>query len=924
MHEELVKQLKEIKNQNKIKKFIKLVEKKHYNKAFINACKECKIDNEPLNEFISILLSYKDQFDIDINKEYGKKTAIYHAAENKHLKLYYLLEKEGANPEFIGPSGDSALIKTFEHTLPASQYLFSHLKKEFKLKQSGLDAMFKDSDKLPAKSRFTNDDENAKYDQYRLDYLIERIQFLMDYFTHFDKENQLPVEVELDLYHKEILHSMSVHFAKRYLAEICTVAHNLSFTVLSQYNRQFQPEPFTWVTIDQLGAMILPKAETQYFVFPLRQIPLKAHTKNEESEMLAFVQRFLDEVRDSELIIEEAIPDIINLDLPHLKRFFEQVYAHYIKKENVCVEPVCLLAIKALTARIGDNKSLLNLLNLLNYSEHSLNSLKILNKPVGQTIILDGGDNSGEEYKKRFDLSKKSGRHAALRRLQQIGELFTGKNFSSDILNLDPTINKEAFVGVRDGLVHQDEGDALYKISEFSNNEEQLKQIVGREISDFWMKIYQLIQLRETLTGPYEKDTLQHWKRVLSLQQIKYVPKTATTMPEKETCHRRVTEEEQQIFMKCLVEKGADSSVQELFKGIFDGTGKIPERKILGPLQKQYMFSRQEDPQRASIASEIIMKAITRKKEDVSKEERNEQRRLKPLAAKQREQEKESKFQGLECLRVLAKSLQEPPIKTHLLTPLTRIKAAIAAVFNMREFLVDAKYLLRGKFYTTCEEWDKFHREYQRKSLAERLILNSELNDALEYNAGQVLQHVLHWMKITTNKDDSGYNILLENIEQLRSLRNYIEHGAPLYDNTIEYGDPLFGDVEFDETEEKEKNKEQENEGQHLVRKFPRQHRIADAVIALIYKITPVLLHIEQKLNKPESVLVSVEASDGEKENQDEAQGPDQVMLKEKSYPAMGFFGAQSNQQMKGKEKEKENGEEKEKMKNTRCYLSQA
>ena len=178
-----------------------------------------------------------------------------------------------------------------------------------------------------------------------------------------------------------------------------------------------------------------------------------------------FSERFYQEYNDTEQIVDEVLPDLVNIDLPHLKRLFEQIYrAELSKDQSVTITPVPLNVIQAITSRMMDNRSILNLLHLLNYSDKASFPLMGSDPSIQRTYSVGEGHKKGEEYTQRFNLSRKSGRHAALRRLQLIGELFTGKNFSSELFDLDKTIDWRAFITVRDAITHQDERDLKYKI----------------------------------------------------------------------------------------------------------------------------------------------------------------------------------------------------------------------------------------------------------------------------------------------------------------------------------------------------------------------------------------------------------------------------------------------------------------------------
>lgn len=75
--------------------------------------------------------------------------------------------------------------------------------------------------------------------------------------------------------------------------------------------------------------------------------------------------------------------------------------------------------------------------------------------------------------------------HAALRRLQILGELITGKNFSKFIIDLDPSTDWRAFIVIRDAITHQDERDLKYRMGQFLSDRVWLQQVFAKDLFEF-------------------------------------------------------------------------------------------------------------------------------------------------------------------------------------------------------------------------------------------------------------------------------------------------------------------------------------------------------------------------------------------------------------------------------------------------------
>ncbi|MCL9683721.1 ankyrin repeat domain-containing protein [Legionella maioricensis] len=830
-HQNLLKELKAIgitRQDKKGQKFLELVKEKRYNKALLYACENCKSTNSTLFKFVEILLQYREHLSIDVNtrKVTDKKTPVIYAAENRSNGLFFLLKKAGANANLQDIHSRSADDIYYENGGKAVQFLLTQLKEDFNKERIELDSLYA---QLPDKNKFLTDEENAQFDLERLEYISRRVDFLVRYFSNLDNGNQLPVTCKLSQYQQENLYNLGVQLARNYLAEIGTTVQNLSGETRGKYSKLFSPVPFTWITLEQLGGIMKFEPQNNFISLPVRDLSDK-----QSSHCLPFTKRFFAELADTAEVLEEAIPDIINLDMPAMKKFFEEVYTQEKNQLTDSVAPVSLVATKALTGRIGDNKNILSLLNLLNYSENTISPPQKGSSPY--TPVTGNPPPIGKEYQQKFDLSKKSGRHAALRRLQLIGELFTGKNFSSELFDLDDSIDWRALITIRDGITHQDERDNKEKIDTLLSDQERLKKIVGEEVSDLWFRLHNILESREKLIGPYDNDAKAYWKKILAAQQEKSAPKIEEA--EVEIIKRRVSEKEEEQFLSALMEhKTASVEIQNRCRAIFDGTGPLPNKMEVGTLL-QHLPPRKDDREKYSQLAKIMTKATANKS---SQEERNQKRQQIEEAAKKRELERESKYKGLNNIRALAQNLLQSPRQEHMLNPKKRINAAIEAINNLEEFLIEMGCLKLLQSWKVLEKSDCSTKI--KSLLAALLASNPELNDALAYNAGQALQHLDRIRELDVAQL-SKY--LGKEYENLRALRNYIEHGDHLMDHPGQVcSQPLV----------------------------PREHQqiIASVIIKLIFELGPDLLKMKEALlnpvDKEKSILPGVPVCDAKSEN---------------------------------------------------------
>ncbi|WP_419420040.1 hypothetical protein ACNVED_01720 [Legionella sp. D16C41] len=809
-HANLISDLKKITTSKSFDRVFKYINKKNYTKALLLLCQKCKNSDETRLRLVKALLNYKTELSIDINKQdvLGKSPILY-ALQHQNSHLFTLLKNAGANIEQKLSDGFTILDK---HRYNVVQKILNNSEAKFKEKLTNLDTLF---NKLPTKNNFKTDNENARYDQQRLEFILASINHLLTYHN-MASDRRIPVAFTPDAIEANVVFDFTLVQARNHLEKISLTIRNLSGEFRERYKKLFGPAPFTWFTFEQFGGLVRIKDDNRYIFLPI-PVSLNQPLENHPDVFL----RLYNEFEDMEEFVENAVPSIISMDLPILKDFFEKILINHSQSQNNPISSISLTAIKAFTSHLGDNLTLLNLLNLFNYSEHEASNLyekKQLSDRL--SFLVNIPPEKGKEYRQRFDLTKKSGRHAALRRLQAIGELCTGKKLSKDITELDNTIDWNAFVTVRDGLCHPDERDNKYKIDLLLTNLPRLEKIVGEEFSDFQKKLTQIVKAREVEIGRYEHDSGKRWLQILE----RYVKATSVVAKEspKEEVTRRVPETEEQLFLEALIEKNAPQEIIVECHNIFAGEIPIPDKRRQGELLR-YLPTRAENKERYKSLTAIFPKSDAIK---TTEEERNRKRRELEEQAKQKELEKENKFLFFPTLRELARFFKQDPIAAHQLNPIKRIYAAIEALNNIEEFLFEEGYLLKEHPYKTLEEWDRYHLSHGRKKLAQQLELNRQLNDALEYNAGHLLQHL---DRIQHYPEAKFCKYLNEDYEAIRTLRNYIEHGDPL-------NDPVGYDLKRYEKGEL------------------RQHTILKVIIELVFNLNPALHQIAELLKQAEVI----------------------------------------------------------------------
>ncbi|KTD43720.1 hypothetical protein [Legionella quateirensis] len=787
------------------------LKKQKYNRALQIACEHCKPENKIQLKLISAILRYSKQLSIDVNKKYlgDGMTPIGYAIFNNNFDLYYLLKNAGANPD-IRVCGNQIPSQIFQNKLLKSTMKLNPLLD--KESYNKICSLYADSTRLPTKESQAHGGENAKFDIYRIEFMILAISHLMNIYRNETMLETLSPGVSV--FDREVFKLHCITQAREVLEKVCSTVHNLSGAFRNEYSKYLLPSSLTWVTLEQFGGLIKNDERKRAYFIPIGSVN-DPDQVNDLTLHMPSIHRFIAEHADFELLVEEAIPYVVKNDLPSLKMLFEHLAAVMKTSSDHELVPFQLRTIKALTSHLKDNFTLVNLINLMNYSENEHVPLNQLSEKSYNLSLLTCSSGQENRYQKRFNLTTLAGQHAALRRLQLIGEQFTGKNFSSFLCKLDNTVDWQAFITLRDIITHQEEGDNKHKVDLLLSDVPRLKKIVGEELSYFWSRLLRLIELREKKMGLYTGDPELRWKSILDVYEHNPAPTPTVVKP---APVRRVSLEEEQQFMKALKDKKAPDDVLICCQGLFNGIDPIPDQKVQGQICF-YLPKAKEDRVLNKLLKGIMKKAVSAGV--LTKQERINQRALQTQAKSLIK----NQFTGLDEIRKLAAQLAKAPCEQYVLNPLKRVNAAIDALLNIRRFLVELQFIYPELPWTTLEEWDKYHKINGHLSYVELMTKNHQYKDAIEYNVGQLLQHM---DRVRELQVVVGNQYILERYPVLRVLRNFIEHGNPLKDNNgflVE----------------------------NTVQGSQRQAFIAPFVIELIYKMLPELIRIKEKISPYEA-----------------------------------------------------------------------
>lgn len=642
----------------------------------------------------------------------------------------------------------------------------AQLQDDYQPKFDELENLYKDSQRMPARIKLT-EAGNLAYDKYRIEYILKACDFLLKYFATGKSPLKIPFTTPDEML---ILEGLNLLNARRLLEHIAVTIFNISGSVRAKYKALLSPVPFTWETFEHLGGLM--KIAKEWKRILVRGI---------EREI---VERFLDEYLALETTIEAAVPTIIDEDINKLKllfSFIQKTEANQIP-ENFKLKPVELIAIKAFTRRVVDLESLVQLLKLSDNHTTEFDHRDAIDqikkhgkKDTAYHVQFEDND---PRFAREIILDTKLARHAALRRIELIGELITGKYLSSFITNLDPSIDWSALNVIRDVIAHQDEKDHRLKVQALLDDPGLFQQVLGHDMQELFAKLIQVVRLRDAELPKFDNNPDHFWQTVYHFEQQKFAEQIAAQNAQPTPlAEPRAAVADINFVISELTKKHVPEEIINTWRGILAGTIEIPGKKQRDELMA-YFPSRKDDKEANKKCKEIASKAFYPRS---MLEERRAARQKAKADAAQRKAQAEAQFSGLVSIRALAENWKQESSVRIPLTPQLRLELAINALENIKEFMEQDPFIQANFNFASLAEWEKTQNKDTVMNFFARLITSPIFNDAMEYNAAQLLQHIETIREYPSAK---GIRFLDKELdyEVIRALRNWIEHGNYLND----------------------------------------------------------------------------------------------------------------------------------------------
>lgn len=358
---------------------------------------------------------------------------------------------------------------------------------------------------LPHRHQFS-DTENSQFDKDRLALVVDILTYLKIYTASikaYDSQTTEPLE-------KKWLESFSLGVKRELFIIFSFVLFNTSGEFRGKYKPYLGPSPFTWETFEHFGSIMFIEAGKPYNILQ--------NSNQEHAEADLFL-----EISDKEHITEAMLDKIIDKDLDALIDFFKKVKAvHAGEASPSTLQNQNFLGIKALTRRVMDTKTFAQLLHLTSdYSPSKAENRKLTKKNNPSRLLNQYQITIRENYSER--VQKESSvmyTHAALRRIEKIAELTTGKYFSNAWKNLDRKIDWNAITTLRDTIAHQDEGDNHVKVSALIQNKNDLVKILNLDLKELHQHLQKLYGIRKASEVIYQRADLEPFAQALLDKEV--------------------------------------------------------------------------------------------------------------------------------------------------------------------------------------------------------------------------------------------------------------------------------------------------------------------------------------------------------------------------------------------------------------------
>ncbi|WP_298628337.1 tetratricopeptide repeat protein [uncultured Legionella sp.] len=473
------------------------------------------------------------------------------------------------------------------------------------------------------------------------------------------------------------------------------------------------------------------------------------------------LDRFYDALKDSSCLVKAVIPTLLTEDIPQLHSFFVSV------RSNALIPGTPI-------ARLGE---MTNLKTLLWYFKHTYQLVRLTAlapkepKPAIEFVNLDGRKNIEltpllNLYMLDSHMDSLKSKLAFIRRIQLIGEIFTPRNWGSQLKDLK-VIDSEMLSDIRNALCHPEDLESVAFIHNLESDTERLSALY-EDFIKLRVNIYDLIAERQNSFTPWPDTSVPfkgwnepvcvYWDSVKKHYQQEHAFNPDTYIPNK----LLVTDSQLLTLQNGLNPDLPESKkLLSMIKGeaIFEVVDRNKLKEYLNPGQKEkviFKIMQTAFKQYKSLRS-IAVKEIAA--ENNLKKEKNKNDIIQFTSSNFPNMRKLGREANLSLHRDIEKQMG--------LSELLNLLKSRMTLLNY--LFVDAKIDLSGNPIQCI------------KSIQTVICEDIEMQLACSYLTAQIVSILskLEKLKLLNTLDPH----LLTCMSQFKSLRNALEHNDPVIDS---------------------------------------------------------------------------------------------------------------------------------------------
>jgi hypothetical protein len=595
---------------------------------------------------------------------------------------------------------------------------------------------------------------------------------LLHFFNNWFKKPEQILKTGQTLMSLEKSHWEGIRLGqfRQFFESICEtlVMPSIPMSFKLNYEALLRPSSkFTWKTLEYFAGLmkIPPKTEMVH-------INIK-HGKYTNQVHEYFKYEYLEREKIVEAAIETTIiPEEVDKFIEFLsfletneKDLQKQYKPAELKKKYP--QRFAFPGIYAVTKRVIDTYSLyeLSLLTSENYIEFT-NRLYI---PAAKEKNYQGFFNAPLKLKPFNEPLSKKAKFYLLQRLYRLGELITGKHLQAKIINLDPSINWDAIITIRNTINHQEEprSDSYQKVQDFLADEELVLN-VELDLLELRNHIYDIIGLRYENTGALlstrstdEQVYKDFWQIVLKEETADDAASGIEDEEPIKPTYYSPTLDEISVFRSGLKENLSREQTDQV-EAVLAGE-RILTTEERGRFAQEVLIGKDVDKDLQKQCSAILAKMMTVQKPTQEELQKQEQARQIKKAAKE-----------------IIRQVQLGNNISHLRRLAANFKKKTSAALGENGYMeASIKYLEEVKLLLK-EIPGGINTGPHKKSFFEQMAKDKVYKGAFEYCISQALAMIEKARELSDL--DTSCKYFKINGQEFKKLRNWVVHGNALLD----------------------------------------------------------------------------------------------------------------------------------------------